>query len=199
MVNWVHEPPSVPRVGEDVPADDAILVRRALGDPLAFGKLYEAHRDRVYGYLLARTGNPDDAADLTQQVFVKALDALPQYRPGKGPFVAWLFGIARNAATNFRQRGRAMVAWDFVASTPADTSPALGPEDSALRHEALEQLVRLCTTLAPVDQEMLALRFVAGLTSAEIGAVIGKSEAATKKQLTRTLRKLQEHYNDNPS
>jgi RNA polymerase sigma-70 factor (ECF subfamily) len=174
-------------------ADDAALVRAAQADPVAFGQLYQAYRDRVYWYLLARTGNRDDAADLTQHVFLKALDALAQYQPKKGPFVAWLFGVARNAATNLRQRSRPTVAWDYV--TDADVS-AQSLEDAIVRRESLDQLRRLCATLDPTKQELLALRFVGGLTSAEIAAVIGKSEAATKRQLSRIIQSLKERYHD---
>jgi len=175
--------------------DDTALVRAAEADPLAFAPLYQRYRDRVYWYLLARTGNADDAADLTQQVFLKALDGLARYTPQRGPFVAWLFGVARNAATNFRARSRPTVAWDYVTGESA-IAPAQSVEDTIVRRESLDQLARLCAALDPARQELLALRFVGGLTSAEIAAVIGKSEAATKRQLTRIIQALKEQYHD---
>jgi len=175
--------------------DDAALVRAAQADPVAFGQLYQAYRDRVYWYLLARTGHAEDAADLTQQVFLTALDALAQYNPRKGPFVAWLFGGARHAATNFRQRNRQTVAWEYVTGEAA-VATAQSLEDAVVRQESLDQLVRLCAALDPARQELLALRFVGGLTSAEIAAVMGKSEAATKRQLSRIVQTLKEHYHD---
>ncbi len=188
-------PPELPGGPPAAVPDDAALVRAAQDDPAAFGQLYQVHRDRVYWYLLARTGNAEDAADLTQQVFLKALDALPQYRPQRGPFVAWLFGIARNAATNFQRRSVPTVAWDYPTG---EIRPIMAQdlEDAVLRRESLDQLRRLCAALDPAKQELLALRFVAGLTSAEIGAVIGASEAAAKKRLTRILQSLKEQYRD---
>src|SRR5438270_7946671 len=90
--------------------DEAALVRAAQDDPAAFGALYEAHVDRVYAYFRSRTENIQDATDLTQQAFLQALDALPRYRPGKVPFAAWLFRIARNLAINFHRRRRPAVA-----------------------------------------------------------------------------------------
>lgn len=195
MQKRVPAPLDIPDGGANAAQDDAALVLAAQQDPVAFAPLYQMYRDRVYRYLLARSGNVEDAADLTQHVFLKAMDALEQYRPEKGSFVAWLFGIARNAATNFRRRSLQTVAWDLPDKVgSAGTMQSL--EETILRRESQDQVRRLCSALDPAAQELLALRFVAGLTSAEIGAIIGKSEAAAKKQLTRILQRLKEQYHD---
>jgi len=208
MRKQIHAPPPLQKLAHpdqpDIPlknesGDDRALVRCAQADPLAFGRLYEMYRERVFWYLLARTGNVDDAADLTQQVFLKALDALSQYRTQKGQFVAWIFGIARHTATNFARRGERTVAWEYLKPEPATLRQPDDPEESVLHGESVAQLRLLCAALDPDKQELLALRFVAGLTSAEIGAAIGKSEAAVKKQLTRILQHLREQYHDQSS
>lgn len=174
--------------------DDSALVREARENPIAFGALYERYRDRIYWYLRTRTGNPEDAADLLQQVFLRALDSLPQFRPQKGPFVGWLFAIARNTAINFNQRNRPTVTWDLVPEAlRADDHE---PESTVLHREDLIRLRALFDTLDPDKRELLVLRFVAGLTAREIGVTIGASEAATKKRLARTLQTLKEHYHD---
>ncbi|HEY7355449.1 MAG TPA: sigma-70 family RNA polymerase sigma factor, partial [Ktedonobacterales bacterium] len=79
-----------------VEGDEAALVAAAQADPAAFDALYQRYLARVYRYLRAHVGSDDEAADLTQQVFLKALDALPRYRPRGAPFAAWLFQIARH-------------------------------------------------------------------------------------------------------
>ena len=89
--------------------DDAALVQSVRVDPAAFAPLYERYRDRVYWYLQTRTASADDAADLLQQVFLQALDRIDQYKPKQGPFVAWLFGIARHVASNHNRRRRPTV------------------------------------------------------------------------------------------
>src|SRR5712691_9291604 len=76
------------------------LIHAAQANPVAFGALYDRYVGRVYAYLRARTDGPDEAGDLTQHVFVQALDALPRYRGGGAAFAGWLFRIARNAASN---------------------------------------------------------------------------------------------------
>jgi RNA polymerase sigma-70 factor (ECF subfamily) len=174
---------------------DLDLVRVAQADPAAFAALYDRYRDRIYRYLLMRTDTQDDADDLLQAVFLKALDALNQYRPTRGPFSAWLFAIARNTASTVRTRRPPSVAWDLVPEIqlPVDEHE---PDAHLLRREALDRLRQLFGRLDASKRELLILRFAANLTVAEIAAVIGKSEAATKKQLTRTLHTLKEHYDD---
>ena len=162
MQKRVPAPLDIPDGGVNTTQDDAVLVLAAQQDPVAFAPLYQIYRDRVYGYLLARCGDVEDAADLTQHVFLKAMDALEQYRPEKGPFVAWLFGIARNSATNFRRRSLQKVAWDLPERVGSvDTVQSL--EETILRRESQDQVRRLCSALEPAAQELLALRFVAGL------------------------------------
>ncbi len=177
--------------------DEAALVHAAQDDRAAFGVLYHRYVDRVYAYVRARTTTEEDAADLTQHVFVQALHALPQYRVQTVPFAAWLFRIARNAAIDAHRRRRITVAWDFI---PEALQPIgdRDPEDSALRRDAIEQLRTLLRALNQETRELLALRFAAGLTMAEIAAVIGTSEAATKKRLARALHGLKEQYHDAP-
>ena len=180
----------------DHAADDlTALVHAAQADPVAFGALYDRYVERVYAYLRARTSGVDEAHDLTQQVFLQALDALPRYRGGGGGFAAWLFRIARNAAINVYSRRRTTVALHLM---PEAVQPVadVDLEAGALHQEATAQVRALLDTLTADKRELLALRFAAGLTVAEIATVIGKSEAATRKQLARTIQTLQEQYHD---
>ena len=175
--------------------DDAALVHAARADPAAFDALYRRYVARIYRYARAHTPGEDDAADLTQQIFLKALDALPRYRERGLPFAAWLFRIARNAAVDAHRRRRPTIAWDHVPEV-ARPPDAGDPEAAALRRERATQLRHLLDALDRDRRELLALRFAAGLPVREIAAVIGKSEAAVKKQLARTLRMLKEQYHD---
>jgi RNA polymerase sigma-70 factor, ECF subfamily len=175
--------------------DEAVLIRRACDDPAAFETLYRHYRDRIYWYLLARTQEEEDAADLTQQVFVQALGALRQYHERKGTVAAWLFGIARHAAADLHRRRRVTIAWDHL---PAALHPDGGSDVEAevVRRESLACLARLLATLPKDKRDLLALRFAGGLTIPEIAAVVGKSTEATRKHLTRTLQSLEEQYHD---
>jgi RNA polymerase sigma-70 factor, ECF subfamily len=174
-------------------ADETALVRAALDRPELFGALYQRHVDAIYRYLQLRAGL-DEAADLTQQVFLKAFTGLPKYQPKGVPFSAWLFRIARNVATDHHRLSHHKPDELLPDIMPGGTAGL--PEEAALQ---MEQKVRLRSLLRELDsekRELLALRFAAGLSSREIGAVIGKNEAAVKRQLSRILRTLKEQYGE---
>lgn len=180
---------------EDSSQSDTALVQASQDDPTAFGLLYERYADRVYAYLRARALSNEAAEDLTQQVFLQALKALPRYRFRGAPFSSWLFRIARNAVINAnRNRGRS-IGWDHV---PERVRPIIDqtPESFLVRREMEQQMQTLLGEVDEATRDLLLLRFAAKLTSAEIGAMTGKSEAATKKALQRALRKLREHYHE---
>lgn len=175
--------------------EENALVQAALHNPLAFGALYEKYRNPIYSYLLARVQSVDDAADLTQHVFLRALDALQQYQPRKGSFLTWLLRIAHNAALNFLQRHHQTVDLDGVPEGSQPLSET-NVEAELLHREDLLHLRKLTAQLNTQNQEILILRFVSELTVAEIARVIGKSEGATKKQLSRLLQSLKEQYHE---
>jgi RNA polymerase sigma-70 factor (ECF subfamily) len=173
--------------------DEADLVRAAQERPEAFGALYEQHVDSIYRYLQLRVG-PADAADLTQQVFLKAFKSLPRYTSRGLPFLAWLFRIARNLATD-HHRSSLQSPGELLPGV-AEAATLASPEEMALQIERLGYLRSLLRELGAEKRELLAMRFAGGLTSREIAAVMGKSEAAIKKQLTRIIHTLKEQYGE---
>ena len=177
----------------DADDDEAALIRAAQQRPEAFGALYERHLDRVYRYLELRVG-PAEAADLTQQVFLRAFTSLPRYKSRGVPFLAWLFRIARNLAAD-HHRSSNRFAGELLPDVAENQSLA-SPEEAALLAERLTYLRSIVRELDEGKRELLAMRFAAGLTSREIAAVLGKSETAIKKQLTRIVRNLKERYRE---
>jgi RNA polymerase sigma-70 factor (ECF subfamily) len=176
---------------------DAALVRAAQADPAEFAALYRRYRDRIYAYLRTRTHTAEDAADLTQQVFVQALDALPRLRMHQVTIAAWLVRIAHNLVATYHQRYRSTVAWDSLPEALHPLADDL--EHQVERREALGWLQTALRSCSPSAREVLALHFAARLTVAETAAVVGRSEAAVKKQLTRTLHAFKEQYRDDPA
>lgn len=176
-------------------SDEARLVSLARTDETAFSELYQGYLRRVFRYLLTYTESTDDAADLTQHVFLRVLEALDTYEDRGVPFGAWLFRIARNVATDTYRRRRKTLPWGHI---PAAWQPFSSddPEATAIHHESLNRLRLLVAQLDPEKQDLLYLRFAGELTAAEIGAVVGKKPATVQKQLQRTIQFLKERYGE---
>lgn len=180
---------------EEQASSDDELVRAALAEPKAFGLVYERYYDRVYRYCRSRSPNHDEAADLAQQVFVRALDNLHHFRPRGSTFAGWLFRIAHNLVVDAgRRRRHPTIPWDSLPELAIPPTPDVGPEEAALRAEQLERLRQVVNALRPDRRELLLLRFGVGLSIAEIATVIGQSVSATQMRLVRTIAAVRKDY-----
>lgn len=176
--------------GAEAGADEA-LARQARGDPQAFAELYGRYVDRVYRFVLIRTGSVPDAQDLTSQTFLAALEGIGTYG-GRGSFGGWLFGIARHKLADHYRRRRPDIPLDD-AEDLQDPDPS--PEEMADARLQLARVSRALQSLDAQQAEALALRLFGGLDAAEVGQVMGKSQAAAKMLVHRGLRQLQERLN----
>ena len=160
-------------------------------DPSGFGMLYETHRLAVYRYLRAKTANEEDALDLAADTFERAFASLGRFRRRDGGVQAWLLRIARNTAIDAHRRARR-------TTDIADADVQLGR--MALEANRLEErrpkIVDLLGSLPESQREPLLLRYAAGLTAREIGAVLGKREGAIQKQIQRGIAALREASHD---
>jgi RNA polymerase sigma-70 factor (ECF subfamily) len=170
---------------------DSALIARVKEDGEAFGLLYERYVSRIYRYHYYRTGNQQDAEDLTAKTFYRALTNISRYVDRGAPLVAWLYRIAHNVVANWlRDRSRhPVVALDAVALSSEEHLEPHALAEMGQEKDALLQAVRRL----PADrQELLILKFVEEMTNAEIGAVMGRSEGAIKSLYHRTLLALRE-------
>ena len=148
-------------------------------------RYYEEYVDRIYAYLLYRAGSPQDAEDLTQRVFSQALAAVEAHDPQAGTAGGWLFTIAHNLLANYhRTRARRPSARLEAAATAVD--PAL-PLEGLEAQEDARAVRRAIARLSSERQHLILLKYTVGLSNAEIGRVLGKSEGAIKSMLRRTL------------
>ncbi|HJM75007.1 MAG TPA: sigma-70 family RNA polymerase sigma factor [Dehalococcoidia bacterium] len=159
-------------------------------DQDAFSSLYEAYYGQVYRYLLSRTSNPSDSEELTSRTFLNAFANLDQYEGrGKG-FLSWLMSIAHNLLANwYRDRGRRppTASLDAAVDVAADL-PA--PESSLERNELTQQVRAAVQQLAADRQQLISLKYVDGLSNAEIGRIMERTEGAIKSLHHRTLQQL---------
>lgn len=153
----------------------------------AFEELYREYLGRIYAFLRSQLGSPEDAEDVTAQVFVKAFKAYGRYQPRHATPAAWLFQIARNAALDHhRRRGRQERLERTIARQPGVTSdPSLMAEDHILYRELMEAVAAL-----PVRQrEVIGLRH-SGLSFLQVGEQMRCSEDAAKMLYHRALKAL---------
>jgi RNA polymerase sigma-70 factor, ECF subfamily len=171
--------------------DEVELIDLAKTDPAAFGELYERYVKRIYNYIYYRTGNHQDAEDLTARVFARALQHIPTYVDRGLPFSAWLYRIAHNLVVNWhRDRGRRkLVPLDELVMS---TLRSEAPERMTEHHEEQDLLLVAIRTLPEERQQLLILKFVERLPNAEIGEIMGRSEGAIKSLYHRTLLSLRD-------
>ncbi|MGE5251510.1 MAG: RNA polymerase sigma factor [Bacteroidota bacterium] len=166
---------------DEIPA----LIAAALEDPAAFGRLYDRYVQPIYRYIYSRVGSAHVAEDITSQTFIVAYESLPRYRE-RGQFSAWLFRIARSKMMDHFRRGRRETRLETAEHT-------VGGEDalsSIIRDEELALLRSLIQSSNQEGQDLIRLRYVAGLSFAEIAELLGKREDAVKKSLYRLLARL---------
>jgi RNA polymerase sigma-70 factor (ECF subfamily) len=155
------------------------VVSRAIkGDGEAFAQLYEEHFDKIYRYIYLKVGNQTETEDLTQEVFVKALEAISSYKWRNLPFVAWLFRIAHNQLIDYlrKQSKVAEVAWDDNMARTSEPNPEVIAEQEL----EIEDLVDNMKKLPSAQREVISLRFGSELSVAEVAKALGKSPGTVK-------------------
>lgn len=183
--------PLIEQLSED---DEKTLVARAKTSPDGFRTLYRHYLPRVYGYVAHRVGAREDAEDLTAEVFMRALTALPDFEfRGGGSLTAWLFRIAHHAViTHYRQRGRREIVDVALDDLPEIQSRLPGPDDVLVRKEQYERLRQAINALSERRQTIISLRFYGGLRNNEIAAALDLDERTVASHLSRGLNDLRQ-------
>ena len=177
----------------DAPGTDPIeaLVRRAQdGDATSFGRLYELFHDKIFRYVYFKTGNSNDAEDITEDVFLRMLESINSFRWKGHPFSSWLFRIAHNLIVDhFRKRSR-------QKNTPLDDLDELaGASSHDLEADldiklSVDRVHLAMEGLTDLQKEVMSLRFAAGLSVRETAEAVGKRENAVKALQHAAIKKL---------
>ena len=192
-----------------VPPDEEALVARArAGDPHAFGQIYQSYVDRVYSFVAFRVRDADLAEDLTQEVFVQALRALDAF-DWRGSLAPWLLRIARNTIIDHWRRtarrperplsvveaGEGGDDESRIDRLVADDGAEVARAESVLDRD---RIVIASANLTDLQQQVLALRFAAGLSIRETADAMGRSEGAIKNLQHHALKALRRHLGLGP-
>ena len=170
------------------PRTDAELLRAARRDAEAYGELYRRYRERVFGYFLRRTADPDSALELTAETFSRAWVMRERFADERdGSAAPWLFGIARNVLLMSVRRGEVerRVADKLGVSGRLDLESGAAPEP-----EWTEGADELLNTLPPSQRDALRLRIVDELEYDQVAAALGTSPATARVRVHRGLASL---------
>ena len=169
--------------------DESLLIERAKRyDQRAISELYKRHVQSIYRYIYYRVGDVTVAEDLTAEVFLRALEGLAGFTYRGVPFSAWLHRIAyARVMDHFRQQARR----ELLPLDERLVATGKGPQatvEARLDHEELQSAIAQLTT---EQQQVVILKFVEGLSNAEVARILGKSEGAVKSLQHRALNSLQ--------
>jgi len=177
-------------------SESDLIVRAQNGEIQAFETLVRSYDRKVLGFALRLLKNTEDARDAYQDIFLKAFQALPNFR-GKSQFSTWLYQIAYHTCVNYlRKRGRMNESSFFREDDDGgDVSfqkdkHGLDPEEELLQKEMEQEIERIVQTFSPKLQGVFHLRYQNGLPLKEISAITGLSLVAVKQVLFRMHEKL---------
>lgn len=174
----------------------AVIRRVCAGDSDAFEALVTAYQKQVYNLALRTVGNEEDAADMTQEAFLRAYRSLGSFR-GDSKFSVWLYRLTTNICIDFlRSRSRRPMV--SLTAPDEDEEPQeldvaddrFDPVQSLERAELRRAVQRGLAALPEDYRRILMLRELSGLSYAEIGQVLRLEEGTVKSRLFRARKKL---------
>ncbi len=176
-----------------LPEERQLVQNAKSGDSDAFAQLYDAYLGRVYRYVYVHVSDEQTAEDLTSQVFLKAWEHLDHYRSGSSPFLAWLYTIARNQVIDHYRTRKQTVTIDEVITLPAKEDTVDEQVQSRFDLQAVSGALKFLTE---EQQEVLTLRFIAGLETHEIARQMNKAEGAVRALQMRALQTLSKYITE---
>jgi RNA polymerase sigma-70 factor (ECF subfamily) len=169
-----------------VPASGTV----ASSETLDWNRVYADQLPRVYNFFRFRVGISSDIEDLTARTFEKAWKARDRYRRDRATFSTWLFGIARNVATDHLRSIRRHLPLEAACDVPSDDSP----EGDAFQGSDIKRLLGLMAELPEHQRELIALKYGAALNNRLIASLTGLSESNVGTILARVVGKLRSQW-----
>lgn len=195
----VHPQPQI-----SLEQETALVERARQGDQAAFGSLVEPWRGPLFGYIYRMVSLRQDAEDLLQDVFVRVLENIREYR-GEARFKSWLFGIATHACLDhLRHRKRWRVEAQLIGEKEATADPEQHDSLVALMQKPefrfeIREHIAFCfscisRTLPPEEQAAIMLKEVLGFTAQEAAGILSVSEPVFRHRLEAARGKMIEDY-----
>ena len=162
-------------------------------DERALSELYRLHVNAIYHYIYARVSDVETAEDITNDVFVRAIETLDRYDQRKAPFLGWLYHIAHGKVVDHYRRGKHRSGHLNIEDLdlPSTENPEQAASDRLYQEYVLDHLHQLSAN----HQQVLDLRFIQGHSVRATAKLIGKSEDAVRSLQLRALKALAELLN----
>jgi RNA polymerase sigma-70 factor (ECF subfamily) len=190
--------PGLPAQPDPAPTEEErLIVASQAGDLHAFNQLVERYQTQVYNLCRRMLGDPDLAADATQETFLNAFEHIGRFRGGT--LKTWLLRIAANACYDVmrHRKRRPSTSLDEMVDDADDPKdfPGTGelPEQVAMRHELRQLLLRALGTLPPEQRMVVILSDIQGLSYDEIAEVTRAELGTVKSRLSRARAKLRDY------
>ncbi len=182
--------------------DSELVARAKSADGDAFSELVLRHESKIYGLCLKMLGNPEDAEDCLQEVFMKAFEALPGFRQ-EAQFSTWLYRIAYNACLmRIRKKKLDTVSLDKPVDVGGDKIErdvadwTTDPRSAVMNEELNEVLAKHINELEPDNRIVFVLRDIHGLSTDDTANVLGLTVPAVKSRLHRARLFLRKRLTD---
>jgi RNA polymerase sigma-70 factor (ECF subfamily) len=165
------------------------LIERAKRDPREFGALYDRHFQQIYRFVYSRVREQTAAEDVTSEVFIKALKAMPRYQDTGRPFAAWLYQIAVNAIADRYRSLRPTHALDDFHDLSVG-GPTI--DEEAGQRDEIRRIWRMVEELPLQQRTALVLKFQEDMKIEDIAVAMGKTPGAVKLLIHRGVSRLRE-------
>jgi RNA polymerase sigma-70 factor (ECF subfamily) len=164
-------------------------IREAREKPERFAILYNRYHERIYLYVFRRMEDADEAADVTSQVFLKAMTSLKNYQFRGLPFASWLYRIARNEMYNMFEKKKINLV---VSLDDSDLGDMLGEMQEENQEQKYQVMLNAVKKLPDDEIELIEMRFFEKRSFKEIGDILGITDNNAKVRTYRVLDKLKD-------
>lgn len=171
--------------------EDSLVERHRWGDAAAFEEIYRRYGEMVFNLALRLSGEREEAADLTQEVFLRVYRHLGRFH-GRCSLKTWIYRVALNHCRSRLGRRRPLEPLEAAAAGAEPVDPARGPESRALAGDVERRVASALAAMAPMFREAVVLRDLEGLSYQEIAEVVGVRVGTVRSRIARGREQLRD-------
>jgi RNA polymerase sigma-70 factor (ECF subfamily) len=164
------------------------------GDRQAGEEIFDYFSRQIYRFFVVKTSNRETAEDLTQEVFLKAIDKIETFNENLGSFSGWLWQIAKNTVKDYYRKKKTVFLSDFVLKNKENSDFLAGKNDGQ-SEQRMAEILDLVKDLNEEEQEVFSLHYLSDLSYREISNTLGKSESSLRVLVHRVNKKIRKIFN----